>query len=117
MIRKFAHFVSRRKVLGVFIVTIGVAPVAAVSQVKSNGDWVFPEDIKSLCIDVEQQMVATNRALIERNRERFGITKPDPKLGKLDYEQVTSALKSSLEEQEHRWQRLGCVGIIYRDRK
>jgi hypothetical protein len=114
MIRKIEQFASRRKVLRVFIVAVGVTPVAVLAQVQPNGEWVFPQDIRSLCVDIEQGMVATNRALIERNREWVGMTKSDPKL---DYQQVTSALKSSLEEKERRWQRLGCVEIVYRDRK
>jgi hypothetical protein len=86
----------------------------AKSQMKADGKWHFPDSVRNMCINKEQNIIATFRTLIERNREWMDESL---KIDKSNYLQLTEALKRGIVEDEQSWERLGCVYIIYGARK
>ena len=86
----------------------------AKSQMKADGKWHFPDSVRSLCLNTEQNLVATYRMLVEKNREWADDAL---KVNKSNYPQLTEHFKKSIVEYESSWERMGCAGIIYGPKK
>lgn len=80
------------------------------AQVKADGKWHFPDSVKNLCLNYEQNLVANYKSLVERNREWLD---ENFKADKSNYFQITESIKKSIAEYELSWDRLGCVSIVY----
>jgi hypothetical protein len=93
---------------------IGLATNNAFSQVRQDGKWYFPDSVRSLCLNTEQGMVATFKALIENNRK---WADDGDKSDKRRLMELTEAHKRTLVDYEESWSRLGCASIIYRGEK
>lgn len=99
----------RGTLIGLTIV-IGLAANKAISQVRQDGKWYFPDSVRSLCLNTEQGMVATFKALIENNRKWADET---DKSDKRQLMELTEAHKRTLVGYEESWSRLGCTSILY----
>jgi hypothetical protein len=91
-----------------------LASLSASAQVRADGKWHFPDSVRSLCLNTEQNLVATYRALVEKNRE---WADDSLKVDKSNYAQLTEHFKKTIVEYESSWDRMGCAGIIYGARK
>ena len=93
---------------------IALASFNANAQMRSDGKWHFPDNVRNLCINTEQSLVGVYKTLIERNRE---WTDENLKIDKSGYLQLTEMLKKTIIEYEYSWDRLGCAGILYGTKK
>jgi hypothetical protein len=80
------------------------------AQMRPDGKWHFPENIKNLCLNHEQNLVALFKGMIERNRD---FLDPNSKNEKSNYSQLNEATQRAIVEHEISWQRLGCAMILY----
>ena len=103
----------RRMLIG-FTIALGLAANNAFSQIRQDGKWYFPDSVRSLCLNTEQGMVATFRALIENNRK---WTDENDKSDKRQLMQLAEAHKKAIVDYEESWSRLGCTLIIYGNEK
>ena len=97
-----------------FAIILGLVANNANSQVKPDGKWYFPDSVKSLCIDNEQGMVATYKALIENNRK---WADENDKSDKRQLMEITEVQKKAIVSYEESWSRLGCTSILYGSEK
>jgi hypothetical protein len=84
------------------------------AQMRSDGKWYFPTNVKDMCVNTEQNLIASYKSLIERNREWLDENLKTDKSG---YPQLTESLKKAIVEYETSWDRLGCAGILYGTKK
>jgi hypothetical protein len=92
------------------VLILSMCPVfISYAQMRADGKWHFPDSVESLCINIEQSMVASFRSLIERNREWVdgGLKSADEHL------KIAAALNKAIANYEVSWDRLGCVYIVY----
>ena len=84
------------------------------AQVRADGKWYFPDSVKNLCVNYEQNMVALYKGMIERNRD---FVDPNSKSDKSNYTLLNESTTKALQEYEMSWDRLGCASIIYGAKK
>ena len=88
--------------------------VNSFSQVRADGKWYFPDSVKNLCLNYEQNLVALYKGMIERNRD---FVDPNSKNDKSNYTLLNESTTKAIQEYEISWDRLGCASIIYGARK
>jgi hypothetical protein len=93
-----------------FVVISISAFTNANAQMRADGKWYFPDSIKNLCLNYEQNIVAMFRGMIERNRDYLD---PTSKNDKSNYVMLNESTTKAIQEYEMSWDRLGCVYIIY----
>jgi hypothetical protein len=104
----------RRITLAVWALCLATAGASAQAQMKSDGKWHYPDNVKNLCVNYEQSIVSMYRTLIERNTE---FSNENLKTDKSQYPALIEAIKKSISEYELSWERLGCTYIIYGAKK
>lgn len=103
-----------RGVLICFIISLSLVANNALSQLRQDGKWYFPDSVKSLCLNTEQGMVATFRALIENNRKWADQNDTSDKRQLME---MAEAHKRTIVGYEESWSRLSCTLIIYGSEK
>ena len=84
------------------------------AQLKSDGKWHYPDNVKNLCINYEQSLVSVYKTLIERNTE---FANENLKTDKSQYPALLESIKKSIADYEQSWERLGCTFILYGAKK
>jgi hypothetical protein len=79
-----------------------------------GGKWYFPDSVKTLCLNYEQNLVALYKGMIERNRD---FIDPNSKNDKSNYAILNESTTKAIQEYEISWDRLGCAHIIYGAKK
>lgn len=97
-----------------FTIILGLVANNAFSQVRQDGKWYFPDSVRSLCLDTEQGMVATFKALIENNRK---WADENDKSDKRQLMELADVHKRTIVGYEESWSRLGCALILYGSEK
>jgi len=100
--------------LTIFLFQVALTTTVTNAQMKDDGKWEFPDSIPNLCLNYEQNLVATYKSMIERNREWLD---PNSKSDKSNFLTLNQSSKKALEEYELSWNRLGCASIIYGSKK
>jgi hypothetical protein len=96
----------KRLVVCVFL----AAPLTAFSQVDKSGQWKFPTNLRGFCLNLEQTYVSNYKAMVENNRQ---LSSQKTKEGVANVMALTETYKESMEDIEKKWERLGCVHILY----
>jgi len=97
----------------ILMLLLAVVSNSAMAEMKADGKWYFPDSVSSICIETEQGMVATYRALIENNRKLLDKNETGDKKQIL---QLSEEYKKLLVENEEKWSRLGCSSILYKNK-
>jgi hypothetical protein len=87
-----------------------LCPLVLSAQVKESGQWQFPTNIRSFCLNLEQTYVSNYKAMVENNRQ---LSSQKTKEGVANVMALTETYKESMEDIEKKWERLGCVHILY----
>jgi hypothetical protein len=88
--------------------------ISSVAQVRADGKWRHPENMKNICVDIEQNIVAMSKQIIDRNSAMY---KGEVKSDQANYMEMTEASEKYLAKIEARWERLGCVNVLYAPKK
>lgn len=83
---------------------------SAYAQVDSKGEWNFPTSAKTYCLNLEQSIVASFKAMIEQNRL---YSKPDWTGDKQQAYAISNAMKSSIKDDQDSWHKMDCVALLY----
>lgn len=80
------------------------------AQVDAKGQWQFPVNVRTYCQNIEQNLVAIYKSMIETNRKWLD---QDYQGDKRQLMQVSDANKQTIKEYEDSWHKMGCVDILY----
>jgi GH18 family chitinase len=80
------------------------------AQVDQKGVWQFPVSARTYCQNIEQNLVAEFKRLVETNRKWMDNTTQEDKR---QYPQITEVMKQSIKDSEESWHRMDCTNLLY----
>lgn len=91
------------------LVVLMLVSFQAHAQMTAKGEWKFPTDARSYCLNLEQNIVNTYKSMVENNRlltqEGTGDRRSTIEMGGL--------LEKAVKGFEESWQRMDCASILY----
>lgn len=91
------------------LVALVLVSFQAHAQMNSKGEWKFPADAKSYCLNLEQNIVNTYKSMVENNR----LLTPEWNGDRRATIEMGGLLEKAVKGFEESWQRMDCATILY----